>query len=116
MDIRAYCRIPKKKSLKAKEGGCPELLYDLFSELREAKKIQIAASLFNNPVYLDFLSKLAEKGCKIKITSLPLSWYKDKKTKVEGYANKISGKQMAKRIYAKIKSERNMELEIFPHR
>ena len=92
MSIRAYCRIPEKvsKSLKAKEGSCPPLLYDLFSELEGATELHIAAYLFNNPIYYDFLSGLAQKGCKIKITSLPILGYSDKPTRVEGYAGKIS--------------------------
>jgi len=117
MSIRAYCRIPKNanRSMKAKEGSCPELLYDLFSELEGAEEIHIAAYLFNNPIYYDFLSGLARKGCKIKITSLPLRGYTDKDTWVEGYTEKISAQQVAKRIYNKVNSTRNMEIEIFPH-
>ena len=115
MKLRAYCRIPKKKSVKAKEGGCPELLYDLLSELDGASKIHIATYLFNNPVYFDFLSSLAEQGCIVKITSLPILGYSDKPSKVEGFEEKISGRQMAKEIYHKIRRIKNMELKIFPH-
>jgi len=113
--IRAYCRIPEKRSIKAKEGSCPELLYDLFGELDGASEIHIASYLFNNPVYFYFLSSLAEKGCVVKITSLPILGYSDKPSKVEGFEGKISGRQMANVIYDKIRCTNNMELKIFPH-
>lgn len=117
MPIRAYCRIPDKKrtDIRAKEGSCPPLMYDLFSELKGAKQIHIAAYLFNNPIYFDFLSELAEDGCKIKITSLPISGYSNKPLKVEGFKDKISGKHMALKVYRGIQNTKNMELEIFPH-
>lgn len=117
MSIRAYCRIPEdiNRSLKAKEGSCPALLYDLFSELEGATEIHIAAYLFNNPTYYNFLSQLAQRGCKIRVTSLPVSGYSDKPGKVEGYAYKISAQQAAQEVYDKIINTSNMELEIFPH-
>ena len=117
MNIRAYCRIPQNtnRSIKAKEGSCPELMYDLFSELEGAKEIHIAAYLFNNPSYYDFLSGLARKGCKIRVTSLPIRGYSDKPTWVEGYTDKVSARHVAKQIYKKVNNTPNFELEIFPH-
>ena len=117
MDVRAYCRIPKylKKSVRAKEGSCPELLYDLFSELEGASEIHIAAYLFNNPTYFNFLSGLAKKGCKVFITSLPIRGYSDKELKVEGYEKKVSGRSLAEEVYNAINETENMELFIFPH-
>ncbi len=117
MTIRAYCRIPINisKSVKAKEGSCPALLYDLFSELEGATEIHIAAYLFNNPTYYDFLFHLAQRGCKIRVTSLPVSGYSDKPGKVEGYIDKVSAHQVAREVYDKITNTTNMELEIFPH-
>ncbi len=90
-------------------------MYDLFSELEGAKEIHIAAYLFNNPSYYEFLSGLARKGCKIRITSLPILGYKDKPTRVEGYADKVSARHVAKQIYDRINDNPNFELEIFPH-
>lgn len=117
MTIRAYCRIPIhiSRSVKAKEGSCPALLYDLFSELEGATEIHIAAYLFNNPTYYDFLSQLAQRGCKIRVTSIPVSGYSDKPGKVEGYIDKVSAHQVAQEVYDKITNTTNMELEIFPH-
>jgi len=117
MSIRAYCRIPEKinSSLKAKEGSCPALMYDLFSELEGATEIHIAAYLFNNPLYYDYLSQLARKGCRIRVTSLPLLGYSDKPSKVEGFVDRISARQVAQEIYAKMGETANMELEMFPH-
>lgn len=117
MSIRAYCRIPTNISrvVKAKEGSCPDLMYDLFSELDGALEIHIAAYLFNNSTYLDFLSQLAKKGCKIRITSLPVSGYSDKPSNVEGFTDKISARQAAQEVYARVNDAANMELEIFPH-
>jgi len=118
MPIRAYCCIPDriKGAKKAKEGSCPALLFDLFSELEEAEEIHIAAYLFNNPVYFDFLASLAEEGCKVNITSLPILGYNDKPSKIEGYEDEISGRQMAKLIYKKAIETKNIELKIFPHK
>lgn len=90
-------------------------MYDLFSELEGATEIHIAAYLFNNPIYFDFLSGLARKGCKVRVTSLPILGYSDKPTRIEGYADKISARQMAKQIYDKVSDIANIELEIFPH-
>jgi len=90
-------------------------MYDLFNELEGANEIHIAAYLFNNPTYFDFLSSLAKKGCKVKITSLPILGYKDKPLKVEGYTDKVSARQIALEIYNKINVTRNMQLKIFPH-
>lgn len=117
MSIRAYCRIPniKNKSVKPKEGGCPELLADLLNELSGAKEIHIAAYLFNNPTYFNFLHNLALSGCKVYITTLPVSGYSDKKLKVEGYNSKISGRDMAKEIFSAIANTTNMCLSFFPH-
>lgn len=117
MTIRTYCRIPPKPSSgnRFKEGSCPQLLQDLFSELENAKEIHIAAYLFNNPVYFDFLKKSAESGCKIKITSLPVTGYVDGKVKVEGYRKKVSPRVMSRYIYHKINTTKNMFLYIFPH-
>lgn len=117
MAIRAYCRIPKikKKTLKPKEGGCPELLSDLMGELDGASEIHIAAYLFNNPVYFSFLSKLAANGCNIYITTLPERGYSDKKLKVDGYPGKISGRDMAKEIFSEIENINNISLRFFPH-
>ncbi|MDD4980783.1 MAG: hypothetical protein PHC54_05930 [Candidatus Omnitrophica bacterium] len=88
---------------------------DLFKELRGAKEIHIAAYLFNNPAYFSFLEQLASLGCKIKITSLPLSGYNNKKVSVNGRRGKVSPRHIAKQIYNKISSTRNMSLYIFPH-
>lgn len=117
MTIRAYCRIPENisRSVKASEGSCPALIYDLFSELKGADEIYIAAYLFNNPMYYYFLRQLTQKGCRIKIISLPLLGYSDKPAMVEGYADKISARQAAQEVYEKVKETANMELEIFPH-
>ncbi|MGD7023040.1 phospholipase D-like domain-containing protein [Rossellomorea vietnamensis] len=115
MSIRAYCHIPKKLSEKAPEGSCPELLYDLMSELEGATEVHIASYLFNNPILFEFLSEMAKKGCEVIITSLPLRGYKDKPTKVKGYLDKISGQDMARQIYEKIYKTANMQLNIFPH-
>jgi len=118
MPMKAYCCIPgkTKSRKKAKEGSCPSLLYDLFKELEGANEIHIAAYLFNNPVYFDFLSSLAEKGCKVNITSIPILGYNDKPLEVESFKEKISGRQMAQLIYNKIQESGNMNLEIFPHK
>lgn len=117
MDVRAYCRIPKNlnKSVRAKEGSCPELLKDLFAELEGASEIHIAAYLFNNPIYFDFLSRLAQKGCKVFITSLPIMGYDDKLLKVEGYEGKVSGRTLAEEVYNSVSVANNMELFVFPH-
>lgn len=117
MSIRAYCCIPEmvNRSMKAKEGSCPALMYDLFAELEGATEIRIAAYLFNNPLYYDLLSQLARKGCKITITSLPVPGYSDKPAKVEGFLGRVSARQMAQEVYAKIEQTPNMELRIFPH-
>jgi len=101
--------------LKAKEGSCPALIYDLFSELEGAVEIHIASYLFNNPMYYDFLSQLSRNGCKIKITSLPLLGYSNNPGKVEGCKDKISARQAAQEVYDRIINTNNMELEIFPH-
>jgi len=117
MTIKAYCRIPaiENKSYKPKEGGCPELLYDLLGELDGAKEIHIAAYLFNNPTYFAFLHKLSSNGCKVYITTLPTAGYSDRKLKVAGYNNKISGRDMAHTIFRDIDNAPNMCLSFFPH-
>lgn len=117
MPIRAYCCIPdlKRKSSRAKEGSCPQLLYDLFSELEGASEIYVAVYLFNNPTYCKFLLDQSEKGCKIEVTSLPISGYGDKPKKVNGYLGKVSARQKAHEIYQQLNSSQNIELRIFPH-
>ncbi len=117
MPIRAYCRIPHAKSnaTRAEEGSCPELIYDLFNELRGATEIHIAAYLFNNPIYYNFLSDQVDNGCRVQITSLPISGYNDKPVRVKGYADKVSGRQLAQETYNKIITKPNMVLKIFPH-
>ena len=117
MAIRAYCRVPeiKKRALKPKEGGCPELLEDLFLELSGAEEIHVATYLFNNPTYYKYLSSLAKQGSKIFVTTLPERGYGNKKLKVEGYNEKISGRDMAKQIFSEIKSTGNIDLRFFPH-
>ena len=115
MSIRAYCRIPiaTKTSVRKLEGSCPQLLSDLFYELEGASEIHIAAYLFNNPKYFEFLSNLTEKGCKIFITSLPLNGYSPKKIKVEGFSSKISGRDMAAQIYDSILRNSAISLRLF---
>jgi len=90
-------------------------MYDLFAELEGATEIRIAAYLFNNPLYYDHLSQLARKGCTIRITSLPVLGYSDKPAKVEGFLDRVSARQIAQEVYAKIEQTPNMELGIFPH-
>ncbi len=113
--IRAYCRIPAGLKGRCPEGSCPELLDDLKKELSGAKEIHIAAYLFNNPIYADFIIELAKGGCKVAITSLPLRGYSTKPLKVNGYEDKISGQEMAKQVYARITATPNIQLRVFPH-
>ena len=118
MGIRAYNRIPSRKKVNSglfKEGGCPELLYDLLNELTGAYEINIAAYLFNNEIYFNHLSSLAKKGCKVNITSLPLDGYNNTPKKIEGYNSKISARQLARGIYKKIRDTKNISLNIFSH-
>lgn len=117
MSIRAYCRIPpaSRSGKKFPEGSCPQLMADLFAELKGAREIHIAAYLFNNPAYCSFLEQLASSGCKIKITSLPLSGYNNKKVSVIGRRGKVSPRRIAKEIYKRVNLTRNMSLYIFPH-
>ena len=117
MPIRSYCRIPviQKGSTRKMEGSCPELLYDLFYELEGAIRIDISVYLFNNPIYVDFLISLAEKGVKIKITTLPPSGYNDKLKKVDGLSEKTSARILANDAFYKIHKTRNISLGFFPH-
>jgi len=117
MSYRAYCRIPSinKSKFRHLAGGCPQLLDDLISELAGAVEVHIAAYLFNSPIYFEALKNLANNGCKIYVTSLPINGYSDKKVPLETYTEKVSGRDMAKHIYEKIYNNNNMELLIFPH-
>ena len=95
MKIKAYCRKPASSSTSHRfpEGGCPQLLYDLLEELKGASEIHIAAYLFNNPIYLDYIKSFVNQGCKVYITSLPIRGYDDKPVSVKGYDKKISGRK-----------------------
>ena len=117
MPIRAYCRIPEiqKGSVRRIEGSCPELLFDLIDELKDAKRIDIATYLFNNPIYLDFLIKKAKDGTIINITTLPISGYNDKPKKVDGLPEKTSAKEMARNAFEQIARIKNISLRFFPH-
>ena len=117
MSIRAYCRIPeiRKNSHRSKEGSCPQLLYDYIDELKYASEIHIAIYLFNNEILLDALEKLAAEGCKVHITTLPPNGYSEKKLKVEGFQEKISGRDLAVACYSRIKKNKLIRLKFFPH-
>ncbi|NLX71549.1 MAG: hypothetical protein GX024_11820 [Clostridiales bacterium] len=117
MKIKAYCRKPASSSTSHRfpEGGCPQLLYDLLEELKGASEIHIAAYLFNNPIYLDYIKSFVNQGCKVYITSLPIRGYDDKPVSVKGYDKKISGREMAIKVYNEIQGVEGIDLYIFPH-
>ena len=116
-NMKSYCRIPPRitKSERFPEGGCPDLLYDLFEELKGANEIYIAAYLFNNPIFFEFLKNLESEGCNVLIISLPIRGYSDKKVKVREYGEKISGREAAEKIYEEINEINKIRLKIFPH-
>jgi len=115
--IRAYCKKPplRKTITRYLEGGCPELLYDLLGELEGASQIHIAAYLFNNPIYAEFIKGLVDRGCRVNIVSIPIRGYSDKQLKVQDYQNKVSGRDMAESVYNDLDSIHGIELRIFPH-
>ena len=115
MNIKPYCRIPKHCSEKLPQGSCPQLLEDLIDELKGASEIHIAAYLFNNPIYVDFIESISKTGTKVHITSIPIQGYSEKRLKIKGYDVKKSAREMAIQAYGRLAMCKNIQLSIFPH-
>jgi len=117
MPFRAYCRIPEKPkgSVRKIEGSSPQLLYDLMEELKGAIEINIATYLFNNPLYVDFLVRLASTGTKISITTLPPMGYNNRPKTVDGLGDRVSARQLAVEAFNRLEATKNITLSFFPH-
>ncbi|PJK16184.1 hypothetical protein CQS04_09735 [Chryseomicrobium excrementi] len=116
--INCYFDIPTNIDRKNVRGSSVHLLNTLLNELIHAKEIHISFFLFNNPYLQKFLEELSKKGCKIKIYSIPLSGYDQKKSTL--YVNKKSSVYESKldygqKIYKRILRFPAIELKIFPH-
>lgn len=114
---RAYCELPAhSKTKKHTDGSCPPLLDRLLDELNGAKHIYFSSFLFNNSRLFNYLENLATEGCKVKVFSLPLNGYGDRKYNMVNSKKKVSAKSAAKPIYKKIYNGiPNFSLCVFPH-
>lgn len=112
--FRPHFCIPESKG-RSLEGSCHGLLDKLLKELESAREVHIAAYLFNNPLYYESVQDLANNGCKVRITSLPIEGYAERKVKITGLEEKKSAMEFAREVYGQLSSHKNIELQIFPH-
>jgi len=105
---RVYNRIPSDYSSRGTDFGSNSGIYlDIINEIKsresEIQEIHLALYLFNNVHLYNELLRLAKKGVRVTVISLPLTGYDRRKIKA------------AKLIYGKAINEKAIDLRIFPH-
>ena len=110
------------------EGGSPKLLRILLNEIENnldnVKEVFISLYLFNNLIFYRYLKKLAKKGIKVNVISIPLEGYSNEKPKTlrslstgKDTPYKTTKYLEAKKIYGDCfySESSNFNLYIFPH-
>jgi len=109
LNVRVYNRIPRGYSSKGTPYGSNSAIYwDIIQELKrkkeeEIEEIRLALYLFNNIHLYRELLRMAKKGVKVTVISLPLTGYDRRKISEAEY------------VYEKVLGDDAIELLVFPH-
>jgi len=107
--MRVYSEVPRVFSGSGTPLGSNERIYhDFVNELKEnedgIKEVHLVLYLFNNIILYSELLRLAKKGIKVIVTTIPLTGYQERKQKE------------AQIVYSKALNDSAIDLRIFPHK
>lgn len=124
----AYFRLDRNLSNDFSQlGSSPLLLKKLIewlnSKQSKLKELKICIYLFNNHYFYDFIKRVAAKGCKVTIYTIPLEGYDDRyPKKIKNIDGKYTSKSYTKYDLAKIiyddfinNNYLNLDIRIVPH-